>query len=106
MLAIPATRRSGRILDREHKVFTDGSCNKRGDANAKASSRIWFGPNNNRNRAILLPKRFNTNNAGELMAVLYAVQTVPKNKTIQIYSDSQYIIDSVTKNISKMKKPN
>lgn len=40
--AISAKRETALIEDRTNLVYTDGSCDKNGNAEAKASSGIWF----------------------------------------------------------------
>ncbi|KAF6747265.1 hypothetical protein DFP72DRAFT_747663, partial [Ephemerocybe angulata] len=68
-------------------VYTDGSCTKNGSAIAKAGSGIWYGPNNPRNTSIRLPDNLASNNAGELVAILQAIQDNSDAREIRIVSD-------------------
>lgn len=74
-------------------VFTDGSCHNNGAANAQCGSGLWYGDGDLRNRSIRLPPTLpQSNNAGELAAILIAMQTHKRERTLRIMSDSQYSI--------------
>jgi len=51
---------------------------------------------------VRLPSTFNSNNAGEIAAVLITAQTVPKDMVLEIRTDSQYVIDQLTKNLGEI----
>jgi exonuclease III len=57
----------------EINVYTDGSCTNNGKANAECGSGVWFGPNDERNRALRVPGENQSNQVGELAAVIAAV---------------------------------
>ncbi|KAF5375513.1 hypothetical protein D9615_009166 [Tricholomella constricta] len=97
----PAVRNPGDIADHEElHIYTDGSCQANGGSNARAGSGIWYGVNDDRNRAIRIPLDIEqSNNTGEAIAILVAVQTAPPNVTIHIHSDSKIVIDGLTKNL-------
>lgn len=81
-------------------MYTDGAALQNGDENAQAGSGLWYGQNDPRNAAIRLPDTIEqTNNAGEAVAILEAVRRAPKNSLLRIRSDSQVIIDGLTKNL-------
>ena len=54
------------------------------------------------NMSVRLPSAFISNNAGEIAAILITVQTVPKDMALEIRTDSQYVIDQLTKNLGKI----
>jgi ribonuclease HI len=51
--------------------------------------------------AIRLPYRFNTNNAGEAVAILVAIQRAPPNHILQVFADSQYALKGLTSHLAK-----
>ncbi|KAG2004399.1 hypothetical protein CC2G_002960 [Coprinopsis cinerea AmutBmut pab1-1] len=85
----------------EVSVYTDGSCSANGTASARAGSGIWYGPEDNRNRALRLPDKLASNNAGELAAILAAIQDNQSAKNLHVISDSKYAIDAITKHIGR-----
>ena len=59
MLNEPAKRYQNPTINMRHpvvKVYTDGTCFNNGKQNAQSRSGVWFGPNDERNRAIVLPQ--------------------------------------------------
>lgn len=61
-------------------IFTDGSCIKDREGNPAAGAGIWFEEDDPRNRAIrLLSHLAQTNNAGKVVAILAAIQAIPKD---------------------------
>ena len=95
---IPAKRhRQGPIPRcREVTIYTDGACINNGKANARCGSGIWFGPNDQRNRAIRIPGNEQSNQVGELAAVIAAVDATPTYQPLKIVSDSKYVIEGLT----------
>ncbi|KAF5320628.1 hypothetical protein D9611_013726 [Ephemerocybe angulata] len=77
-------------------VYTDGSCSGNGTASARAGSGIWYGENEARNEAIRIPTAMASNNVGELVAALVAIQKNPRVQYLDIVSDSKYTIDALT----------
>ncbi|KAJ7475569.1 ribonuclease H-like domain-containing protein, partial [Mycena galericulata] len=76
------------------KVYTDGSCFDNGLPNARAGAGIYFGPGHGLNESLRVTGD-QTNNRGELLAILYSLSTTPSNKRLDIYSDSEYAIRSI-----------
>lgn len=87
----PATENSNIM-----SIYTDGSSLANGRHGARAGLGVFFGPNDPRNISERLPGDPQTNQRAELMAILRALQTVPLDKPVQIFSDSQYSINCVT----------
>ncbi|KAI1783371.1 hypothetical protein LXA43DRAFT_838081, partial [Ganoderma leucocontextum] len=60
------------------EVFTDGSCERNGERDAKAGSGVWFGPSNPQNVAAKVPGPLQSNQAAEMFAISLAVaRTTP-----------------------------
>ena len=84
-------------LNTELTVYTDGSCTNNGTEDARAGSGVWYGPLDPRNMAIRVPGDKQSNQIGELLAVLYAVKNAPGNRPLRIKSDSEFAIKGLTK---------
>ena len=100
----PATREADPDPDTTQEViivYTDGACNNNGDENAQAGSGIWYGEGDIRNRALRVPGPTQTNQTGELYAILVVIKTTPQNRQMLIKSDSKYAIDGLTKYIDE-----
>ncbi|RDB23311.1 Transposon TX1 uncharacterized protein [Hypsizygus marmoreus] len=78
------------------QVYTDGSCLKNGDEDARAGSGIWYGPDDGRNSAIRVPGEEQSNQTGEINAILQVAKVSPM-APLHIISDSQYVIKGLTK---------
>ncbi|KAJ7665059.1 ribonuclease H-like domain-containing protein, partial [Mycena polygramma] len=76
------------------QVYTDGSCFDNGSPTARAGAGAYFGPGSELNHSLRVSGD-QTNNRGELLAILYALYSVPPEKSISIYSDSEYSIRSI-----------
>ena len=58
-------------------VYMDGACFNNGKENACSGSRIWFRQNNARNTALKIPGNAQSNQIGEICAVIVAAEKVP-----------------------------
>lgn len=85
-------------------VYTDGSCKNQGTDRAYAGIGVWFGSYNPKN----LGEPYSgeplgdgtpiiTNNRAEFWAVKRALDQVDFNDDLRIYSDSEYVINVLTK---------
>lgn len=79
-------------------VYTDGSCENNGKKNATAGLGVYFGDNHPLNAADPVKGRA-TNNAGEIQAAIKAIEDAQKHtiKRLNIFTDSQFLINSVCK---------
>lgn len=83
-------------IERRHQlnttiVYTDGSCKNNGDQDAKAGAGVWYANNDQRNMTIKIPNNMEqSNNSGELVAILRAIQNTETTDILQIHTDSQY----------------
>lgn len=101
---IPARRPFARGLNlNPHKisVYTDGACWNNGKANARCGSGIWFSPNHCRNAAVRVPGPSQSNQVGELAAVIEAISLVPTFFPLTILTDSRYVIDGLTEHLGQ-----
>lgn len=85
--------------DQEITAYTDSSSSNNGMDNSRVGSGVWFGENNQMNASIRVGFPNATNQTGELVLILTATQRVPPDKKLNIISDSQYAIDSLTSNL-------
>ncbi|GLB40746.1 putative ribonuclease H-like protein [Lyophyllum shimeji] len=76
-------------------VYIDGSCHGNGTDVARAGAGVYFGPNSSRNMALRVPGA-QTNNRGEAYALLKALQVIHTDESISVYSDSLYVIQTIT----------
>jgi ribonuclease HI len=81
---------------RETTTYTDGSCTDNGKENAKCGGGTWFGQNDPRNKALRVPGEIQTNQIGELAAVIVALETTLHFHPLEIVSDSKYVINRLT----------
>jgi len=102
-----APRREGIDNDEfETTVYTDGACIDNGSETARAGSGVWYGTSDPRDLSVRVAGKEQSNQTGELVAVLLAVKSHPPYKDLRIISDSRYVIDGVTKNLSRWERRN
>ena len=80
-------------------IYTDGSCILNGTADAKAGCGIWYGNEDPRNTGLRVPGQIQSNQIGELLAVLHVTKETPGNQDLKICSDSRFAIDDLTKHV-------
>ena len=90
----------------EVTVYTDGACINNGDENAATGFRIWYRDQDPRNKSMRVPILNQSNQTGELLAVLTAVREHPPQDNLLIVTDSKYVIDGLTKNLKKWEERN
>jgi len=81
--------------------YTDGSCSNNGETTAMAGSGAWFGENDRRNTGFRVPGPEQSNQIGELAAILHVLKSVPSDRALIIRTDSMYAIQGLTKNLEK-----
>lgn len=78
---------------------TDGSCIHNGTDEAQAGAGIYVDDTSHLNSALRLPKRLQqTNQTGEITAILELIHRVPRNSPLHIQSDSKTTIETLTTN--------
>ncbi|XP_018320420.1 ribonuclease H1 isoform X2 [Agrilus planipennis] len=88
-------------------VYTDGACENNGKVNAKAGIGVWFGSGHSWNISEPVKGR-PTNNTAEIQACIRAIEKAHSNgiKKLLIKTDSQFVINSMTKWIKRWKQNN
>ncbi|KAJ7192870.1 ribonuclease H-like domain-containing protein, partial [Mycena pura] len=76
------------------EVYVDGSCFNNGRENASAGAGVYWGPNHPWNVALRVPDN-QTNNRGEVYAVLSALRRAYLDQTLHIWSDSEYTMETI-----------
>ncbi|RXW12563.1 hypothetical protein EST38_g13290 [Candolleomyces aberdarensis] len=82
-------------LTDEIQVYVDGSCFDNGGREAQAGAGVYFGTGNRKNLAVRTPDS-QTNNRGEVYAILRALLASNRHKSLVINSDSEYAINMLT----------
>ena len=77
-------------------VYTDGACFNNGKENATCGSGIWVGPDSHLNTALKVPGAEQSNQVGEIAAVIKAASLIPDFYPLIIKTDSQYVIKGLT----------
>ena len=96
---LPVSRRPQRgayLGHVEMRVYTDGACIKNGKRNAKCRSGIWIEGEHILNKALKVPGENQSNQVGEIAAVIIAAEALPNYCTLTIVTDSRYVIDGLT----------
>ncbi|KAF5334198.1 hypothetical protein D9611_014502 [Ephemerocybe angulata] len=83
------------------EVYTDGSCIGNGTDDAKCGSGVWYGPDDPRNKALRVDLHPRSNNVGELVAILSAVQAHANDGRLRVVSDSKYVLNIMTKHAQR-----
>ena len=89
------------------EVYTDGSCynnQARNKSNTAGGIGVFWGDNDHRNLSEPFYIKPITNNRAEIYAIIKAIEIYSvsydqkcKNQTLQINSDSKYVLDTMTK---------
>ena len=81
-------------------VYTDGACFNNGKENAICGSGVWISPNSPYNASLRIPGVNQSNQIGEIAAVIQAATTIPTFWPMTIVTDSKYIIEGMTKHLA------
>ena len=85
---------------RNINVYTDGACYNNGKLNACCGSGIWLAPNDPHNKAFRVPGPNQSNQIGEITAIIQAISAIPPFRPLTILSDSKHAIDGLTDHLS------
>ncbi|EPQ51596.1 hypothetical protein GLOTRDRAFT_48720 [Gloeophyllum trabeum ATCC 11539] len=92
---------AGVHLEHEHlTVHTNGHCIHRGKANAKTGSGVFISPESPYNRSIRLGGPAQSTQAGEIAAIVAALQVIPPFTPVTFATDSLHVINGLTKNLN------
>jgi ribonuclease HI/exonuclease III len=101
----PASRQNGaRGSEIENEltiIYTDGACKNNGKANAQCGAGIWYNEGNDQNKALKIPGNEQSNQIGEIAAIIKALENAPNFIPILIKSDSKYAIEGLTIHLEK-----
>lgn len=78
------------------RIYTDGSALSNGQAAAIGGVGVYFGPKDRRNISEPLTGTKQTNQRAELTAIYRALEVSPRDRRVEICSDSSYSIKCVT----------
>lgn len=100
----PALRRTRglALAGIEYTAYTDGSSIDNGLTTAIAGAGVWFGPNHRLNQSFRLPQELNTNQAGEVVAILLATRRAPTFATLHIRTDSKSTVKMLTEDLDDL----
>jgi ribonuclease HI len=96
---LPARRYHTRGINHQHQgitIYTDGASMNNGKLDARCGGGVWVGPNNERNTSIRVPGTQQSNQVGEIAAIIVATASIPRFWPLTIISDSKYAIDGLT----------
>jgi ribonuclease HI len=81
-------------------IYTDGACLNNGKKNAVCGSGVWAGHDSPLNKAFRVPGASQSNQIGEIAAIIIAVASVPLSQPLEIISDSKYAIEGLTTHLN------
>jgi len=82
-------------------IYTDGACLNNGKRNATCGGGTWVSQGNPLNSAIRVLGPNQSNQVGEIAAVIRAAASVPLSQSLEIVLDSKYVIEGLTDNLHK-----
>ena len=82
-------------------IYTDGSCKDGNTSKVRAGAGTYCEMDDSKMRAMKIPREPQTNQRGELIAILIAIESVPKGDELETISDSKYSIKGIIEGIPK-----
>jgi ribonuclease HI len=92
-------RRGISLVDKHVTVYTDGSCINNGKANARCGSGVWIADGHPANQSVRVPGPVQSNQLGEIIAVVAALQKLANYIPITIKTDLMYVINGLTRDL-------
>ena len=92
------------MIDSDYTIYTDGAC--LGNPGPGGWAAIIYDNNSGKEKKIFGSDLKTTNNRMELLAVIKALENLPSNSSLIIYTDSKYVINGMSSWISSWKKKN
>jgi len=74
----------------------DGTCMNNRKKNTCCGSGVWFDNKSPRNRAVRIPGDTQSNQIGEIAAIIAVLEVIPPYQPVKILMDSKYIIKGLT----------
>lgn len=87
-------------------IYTDGSCINNGKKDPYGAIGVFYGENDQRNCGMAITDGKITNQTMELLACIEALSNIETNDIIYLYTDSQYVIRSMTEWVKKWESNN
>ena len=85
-------------------IYTDGACS--GNPGSGGWAAIIFNKTNGQKSKKIGGEIETTNNRMELIAIIRALESIPKESSLQIFTDSKYVINGIESWIVKWKTNN
>ena len=92
------------MSDFDYIIYTDGACS--GNPGSGGWAAIIFNKNSGQKSKKIGGEVETTNNRMELIAIIQALESVPKDSSLQIFTDSKYVINGIELWIKKWKTNN
>ena len=92
------------MSDFDYIIYTDGACS--GNPGSGGWAAIIFNKTNGQKSKKIGGEIETTNNRMELIAIIEALESIPKNSRLQIFTDSKYVINGIELWIKTWKKNN
>ena len=92
------------MSDFDYIIYTDGACS--GNPGSGGWAAIIFNKSSGQKSKKIGGEIETTNNRMELIAVIEALESIPKDSSLQIFTDSKYLINGIELWIKQWKKNN
>ena len=89
------------MSDFDYIIYTDGACS--GNPGSGGWAAIIFNKRSGQKSQKIGGEIETTNNRMELMAIIHALDSIPKESSLQIFTDSKYVINGIELWIKKWK---
>ena len=92
------------MSDFDYIIYTDGACS--GNPGSGGWAAIIFNKSSGQKSKKIGGEIETTNNRMELIAIIEALESIPKDSSLQIFTDSKYVINGIELWIKNWKKNN
>ena len=92
------------MSDFDYIIYTDGACS--GNPGAGGWAAIIFNKSSGQKSKKIGGELETTNNRMELIAIIEALESIPKDSSLKIFTDSKYVINGIELWIKQWKKNN
>ena len=92
------------LSDFDYIIYTDGACS--GNPGSGGWAALIFNKNSGQKSKKIGGEIETTNNRMELIAIIQALESIPKESSLQIFTDSKYVINGIELWIKKWKTNN
>ena len=89
------------LSDFDYIIYTDGACS--GNPGSGGWAALIFNKNSGQKSKKIGGEIETTNNRMELIAIIHALESIPKESSLQIFTDSKYVINGIELWIKKWK---